>query len=211
MSNALTQDDAHALLIQANFLEHGSSFIKTAGRVATVMNVAISVNPLEPTQHKMPHFHARFNSDEEAVYAIETGDCLAGQLKPACHKAVKAWQASRVEALMKAWKTAQDGRQPRKIAAAIKEVLDVADASDEAPARTRDGVGQLVTMEVDVFVNRIRKIALEQGLGSKSEIAVVCDHVSDQIYDLGKQLCESARGVIRDAKSSVEAGGNDKC
>lgn len=195
-ADSVPSDDALALLIAANLAESGSGFIKTAGRVATVSSVAVSINPLEPTQHKSPHFHARFNDEEEAVYAIENGSVLSGKLKPARHKAVVEWYSTRKDKLTAAWDTAQRGQQPYKIAASAASFRGEGSASATLPPGTASAVGQIVMMELDVFINRVKQIAKDQSLGSDAEIHGICNNLSDEIYSIAQRLCDVQRKVM---------------
>jgi hypothetical protein len=130
----------------------------------------------------MPHFHARFNDEEEASYAIGTGDLLAGELKDNRHKAVSLWRETRVEQLMQSWAVAQAGGKPLKIAANI--------AMPGHAGSAKGAVGRLAMMELDEFVHRIKSTAASQGIPISSEIVAACTHLSDAIYEIAKQMCD---------------------
>ncbi|UCG19231.1 MAG: DUF4160 domain-containing protein [Thiotrichales bacterium] len=62
-------------------------------------------------KHHLPHIHAEYQ-DETAVYAIETGELLAGGVPTQKHKIVVAWIAIHQEDLMADWKLAVNGQKP---------------------------------------------------------------------------------------------------
>ncbi|MBI5865844.1 MAG: DUF4160 domain-containing protein [Planctomycetes bacterium] len=188
MSKSISESDALALLARVNCAQT-EDMTKTAGRVATVDSVAVSIYPLEPTQHKAPHFHARFNEEEEAVYAIESGEVLAGQLKRSRNQAVLEWRSTRVEQLLEAWQMAQRGEQPIKIAASLGN-----ESGQPSPAiATLSGVAQIVMMEIDGFMRGIGQIAQNQNLGSSTQIDGACKCIGEQVFDLMARICDMAR------------------
>ncbi len=81
----------------------------------------------------MPHIHADYQG-EVAVYAIEDGSVLAGNLPPQKHKLVVAWIEIHKEDLMADWKLAVNGQNPLE---------PVAGLTFELP----DGLAQIATDE----------------------------------------------------------------
>ena len=62
-------------------------------------------------KHHVPHIHAEFQ-DDVAVYAIEDGKLLAGDLPPKKHKLVVAWIEIHREDLYADWQLAVNGKKP---------------------------------------------------------------------------------------------------
>ncbi len=65
-------------------------------------------------QHKLPHIHARYQSDE-AVLSIPEGGLLEGSIPPQKMKLVQAWIEIHQEELLADWQLALDGEQVFKI------------------------------------------------------------------------------------------------
>ncbi len=65
-------------------------------------------------RHNRPHVHV-FHGEHEASIAFD-GDVLSGRLPPTAKKLAKAWIKQHRAELAAAWRTARDGRVPRKIA-----------------------------------------------------------------------------------------------
>jgi len=59
-------------------------------------------------KHHAPHIHAEYQG-AVAVYAVETGAVLAGELPPNKHKLVVAWVEIHKEDLMANWSLAVQG------------------------------------------------------------------------------------------------------
>lgn len=62
-------------------------------------------------RHNVPHIHAEYQ-DQVAVYAIDDGSVLAGELPPKKHKLVVAWIEIHQEDLMADWELAVVGKKP---------------------------------------------------------------------------------------------------
>lgn len=62
-------------------------------------------------KHNTPHIHAEYQGCV-AVYAINSGDVLAGKLPPKQHKLVAAWMAIHQDDLMADWQLAVNGQKP---------------------------------------------------------------------------------------------------
>src|SRR4051812_22552385 len=90
----LREDDLSELLAMLNtFDAAGDSMHKEAERVKTVRGVGIFVYGDEG-KHNTPHFHARFNSDEGAVFQVIPLRVMPGTestLRKAHEKAVIKW------------------------------------------------------------------------------------------------------------------------
>ena len=66
-------------------------------------------------QHKMPHIHVQYQ-DEEAVFAIPSGEILEGNLPPKKIKLMQAWIIMHEEDLMANWQLATNEQNIFKIA-----------------------------------------------------------------------------------------------
>ena len=65
-------------------------------------------------QHHLPHIHAEYQGDI-AVFAIETGEILAGTMKKSKIKLVDAWIEIHREELIADWQLAANGHNVFKI------------------------------------------------------------------------------------------------
>lgn len=65
-------------------------------------------------QHQAPHVHAEFSGDE-AVFAILTGEVLAGKLPSGKTRLVEAWIEIHRDELMVDWQLAVNGEEVSKI------------------------------------------------------------------------------------------------
>jgi hypothetical protein len=65
-------------------------------------------------RHHLPHIHAEYQGDF-AVFAIETGEILAGSIQKSKIKLVDAWIEIHREELMANWKLAENGQKVFKI------------------------------------------------------------------------------------------------
>jgi len=66
-------------------------------------------------QHHLPHIHARYQG-KEAVFSIEDGAILDGNLPPKQVKIIQAWIELRKEDLFLDWELAVNGEEPFRIA-----------------------------------------------------------------------------------------------
>jgi hypothetical protein len=64
--------------------------------------------------HKRPHFHAYYQ-EQAAVFAIDTIECLGGELPTAQRRLVEAWAEIRRQELQHDWELLQSGQSPVKI------------------------------------------------------------------------------------------------
>lgn len=62
-------------------------------------------------RHNMPHIHAE-HQGQVAVYSIQDGSVLAGELPPNKHKLVVAWIEIHQEELLADWKLVVAGKKP---------------------------------------------------------------------------------------------------
>jgi hypothetical protein len=65
-------------------------------------------------QHHQPHFHAYYQ-EHAAVFAIDTLDCLGGELPTVQRRLVEAWTEIHRAELQSDWALLQSGRPPVKI------------------------------------------------------------------------------------------------
>ena len=65
-------------------------------------------------QHHLPHIHAEYQGDI-AVFAIETGEILAGTMQKSKIKLVDAWIEIHRDELMADWQLAANGQNVFKI------------------------------------------------------------------------------------------------
>jgi hypothetical protein len=65
-------------------------------------------------QHNTPHFHAYYQ-EHVAVFDIETGDLLAGDLPKRQCRLVEAWVELHRNELTKDWQALQQGQAPLAI------------------------------------------------------------------------------------------------
>ena len=65
-------------------------------------------------QHLRPHFHAYYQ-EHAAVFAIDTVECLGGELPTAQRRLVEAWTEIHRQELEKDWELLQSGQPPVKI------------------------------------------------------------------------------------------------
>ena len=65
-------------------------------------------------KHKAPHIHAEYQG-QFAVYSIQDGTLLAGQLPRRSHKLVVAWIEIHKEDLLANWELAVKGKTPFRI------------------------------------------------------------------------------------------------
>lgn len=62
-------------------------------------------------KHDAPHIHVEYQG-KTAVYSIEDGELLAGELPPKKHKLVVAWIEIHNEDLSADWALAVNGKKP---------------------------------------------------------------------------------------------------
>jgi hypothetical protein len=84
------------------------------GIISMFYGIIVSMYYLDNRQHKQPHIHLKYQ-DQEAVYAIETGELLSGTLPVNKMRLVAAWIEIHREELMADWDLAVSGETIFKI------------------------------------------------------------------------------------------------
>jgi hypothetical protein len=82
--------------------------------ISIFYGIAIRLFFHDTDRHKAPHIHADYQG-QVAVYSIQDGSLLAGELPPAKHKLVAAWTEIHREDLMADWNLAVNGQHPLPI------------------------------------------------------------------------------------------------
>ena len=82
--------------------------------ISIFYGIAIRMFFFDADRHKAPHIHADFQG-QVAVYSIQDGAILAGDLPPAKHKLVAAWIEIHRDDLMADWNLAVNGQHPLPI------------------------------------------------------------------------------------------------
>ena len=65
--------------------------------------------------HAPPHFHASYQG-AKAIFSIETGQAIAGELPPQQLAIVTTWALMRKKELMANWNALTTGKEAKKIA-----------------------------------------------------------------------------------------------
>ena len=76
--------------------------------------IVVSMYFFDDKQHHVPHLHAEY-SGSEAVFSIENGELLAGELPSAKARLVQAWIEIHRDELQADWKLAVNGEEVFKI------------------------------------------------------------------------------------------------
>jgi len=82
--------------------------------VSSFYGILIYMYWLDTKHHNLPHVHARY-AGFEAVFGIETGDLLDGELPRRQQRLVQAWIELRREELLADWALAVRGEPVFKI------------------------------------------------------------------------------------------------
>lgn len=82
--------------------------------ISLFYGIIISMYFFDKRQHQIPHIHVKYQ-DQEAVFAIPTGDILEGSLKPNKYKLVQAWIEIHQDDLLADWELASAGESVFKI------------------------------------------------------------------------------------------------
>jgi hypothetical protein len=82
--------------------------------ISSFYGVTVSMYFLDNRRHHRPHFHARYQNDE-AVFAIDDGEVLEGDLPPGKLRLVLAWIEIHRKELLADWQLAVNGQHPQKI------------------------------------------------------------------------------------------------
>ncbi|MBF0491281.1 MAG: DUF4160 domain-containing protein [Deltaproteobacteria bacterium] len=76
--------------------------------ISMFYGIVIMMYPFDNDKHHLPHVHIRYQ-EQEAVFSIETGDLLEGNLRSNKKKLVEAWIELRREDLLTDWQLAVQG------------------------------------------------------------------------------------------------------
>jgi hypothetical protein len=82
--------------------------------ISSFYGILIYMYWLDTRHHHLAHIHARY-ADFEAVFAIESGDLLDGELPRKQRRLVEAWIELRREELLAAWSLAAAGQEVFKV------------------------------------------------------------------------------------------------
>jgi hypothetical protein len=77
--------------------------------ISMFYGLIVSMYFLDNRRHHLPHIHVKYQ-DKEAVFSIETGDTLEGELPVNKRKLVEAWIEIHKEDLMADWSLAIAGQ-----------------------------------------------------------------------------------------------------
>jgi len=77
--------------------------------IAMFYGIIVRMFFFDTDKHHCPHVHVEYQN-YVAVYAIETGEVLAGKLPPSKHKLMLAWMEIHQDALMADWVLASQGQ-----------------------------------------------------------------------------------------------------
>ncbi len=78
------------------------------------LGIVITMYAEAGERHNIPHIHARYG-EHRAIFAIATGDLLAGYLPNSQLRLVQAWVELRRTQLEDDWQLLMTGRSPKKI------------------------------------------------------------------------------------------------
>jgi hypothetical protein len=82
--------------------------------ISMFYGIIVKMYMLDNKQHNLPHIHVKY-AEFEGVFAIESGDMLAGELPKKQTRLVQAWIELHSEELMADWEIALAGELPYKI------------------------------------------------------------------------------------------------
>lgn len=82
--------------------------------ISTFYGIIISMFYFDTKKHKRPHIHAR-SGEFKAVFAIDDGDILEGDLPRSKLRLVQAWIELHRDELVEQWRLAAAGRQVSRI------------------------------------------------------------------------------------------------
>jgi hypothetical protein len=77
--------------------------------ISMFYGLIVSMYYLDNKRHHLPHIHVKYQ-DKEAVFTIETGELLEGELPGNKRKLVEAWIEIHKEDLMADWSLAIAGQ-----------------------------------------------------------------------------------------------------
>jgi hypothetical protein len=77
--------------------------------ISMFYGLIVSMYYLNNKKHHLPHIHVKYQ-DQEAVFSIESGEILEGELPPNKRKLVEAWIEIHKEDLFANWSLAIAGQ-----------------------------------------------------------------------------------------------------
>jgi len=77
--------------------------------ISMFYGIIVSMYYFDTRQHHLPHIHVRYQ-EQEAMFSIEDGEVLEGQLKPNKLRLVQAWIEIHRDELMADWQLASQGQ-----------------------------------------------------------------------------------------------------
>jgi desulfoferrodoxin (superoxide reductase-like protein) len=77
--------------------------------ISMFYGLIVSMYYLDNKKHHLPHIHVKYQ-DQEAVFSIESGEILEGELPPNKRKLVEAWIEIHKEDLFANWSLAIAGQ-----------------------------------------------------------------------------------------------------
>ena len=83
--------------------------------ISSFYGIQIRMYFFDAEQHHLPHIHAQYQG-QQAQFAIDSGELLAGALPRAQLRLVQAWIEIHQDELDAAWQMAVNGFRPGKIA-----------------------------------------------------------------------------------------------
>jgi len=78
--------------------------------ISAFFGIVIRMFFYDNKQHHVPHIHAEYQNDV-AIYSIQDGSLISGNLPPAKNKLVVAWIEIHREDLVAAWNLAVTGQK----------------------------------------------------------------------------------------------------
>ncbi len=78
--------------------------------ISMFYGVIVQMYYVDDKQHHLPHIHAKYQADSASL-AIESGEVLAGRLRPRQIRLVQAWIEIHREDLLADWELAVNGQQ----------------------------------------------------------------------------------------------------
>jgi len=82
--------------------------------ISMFYGIIISMYFFDKQQHKLPHIHVKYQ-DQEAVFSIDNGELIVGDLKSNKARLVQAWIEIHKDELIADWELAVNGQEVFKI------------------------------------------------------------------------------------------------
>lgn len=96
--------------MHSDLIQHTSDYLYPMPVISMFYGLIISMYYLDTKQHHVPHIHVRYQG-VEAVYSIQDGNVLEGELPINKHKLVIAWIVLHQEELLADWELAISGQK----------------------------------------------------------------------------------------------------